>query len=372
MKSGFFERLIVPGLIFQSTMIGGGYATGRELIEFFLSLGPVAGLMSMLVTTLVISVVCATAFELARIYRLYDYRLFFKKLLGPAWFLFEAAYLALILLVLSVLGAASGELLSASLGLQPIFGSLLLMLLIGGLVFWGSKAIERFLSTWSIILYIAYIILIVWSFTVFGDAISANLRPPNQGQLTASVVTQGVSYAGYNVVVFTAVLFVVRHFRKRSDAIWAGVLCGPLGMIPGFLLVIAMMAHYPAVIDEPLPINYLLDQLNTPTFIAVFQVVIFGTFIETGTGLLHSVNERVAEVFHEKQRDMPRYTRPVIAFCALFFAFVLADRVGIISLIGQGYVYSTYVFILIVILPLLSRGLYLIVKNPGENSPRPS
>ena len=31
----FFKKFILPGLIFQSLVIGGGYGTGRELVEFF-------------------------------------------------------------------------------------------------------------------------------------------------------------------------------------------------------------------------------------------------------------------------------------------------------------------------------------------------
>ncbi len=110
-----------------------------------------------------------------------------------------------------------------------------------------------------------------------------------------------MSYAGYNIVVFTAVLFVVRHFNSRSDSIWAGLLCGPLAMIPDLLLLVAMMAHYPEIVEKSLPISYLLDQLKAHGFILVFQVVIFGAFIETGTAMLHSVNERIAEVYIEKK-----------------------------------------------------------------------
>ena len=109
MANSLFQRIILPGLVLQSTMIGGGYATGRELIEFFLKLGPKAGLAAMLVSTLIISLVCVVAFEFARTFETFDYRLFFRKLLGPGWIVFEIAYIALILLILSVLGAASGE-----------------------------------------------------------------------------------------------------------------------------------------------------------------------------------------------------------------------------------------------------------------------
>jgi len=43
-KNTLFQRWLLPGFLFQSVIIGGGYATGRELVEFFLSVGPPAGL----------------------------------------------------------------------------------------------------------------------------------------------------------------------------------------------------------------------------------------------------------------------------------------------------------------------------------------
>ena len=36
MKSSFFQKYLLPGFVFQSLMIGGGYGTGREIVEFFL------------------------------------------------------------------------------------------------------------------------------------------------------------------------------------------------------------------------------------------------------------------------------------------------------------------------------------------------
>ena len=38
-----FKRLFLPGLVFQSISVAGGYGTGRELAEFFLQYGPVGG-----------------------------------------------------------------------------------------------------------------------------------------------------------------------------------------------------------------------------------------------------------------------------------------------------------------------------------------
>jgi len=46
MNNLFFQKYLLPGFIFQSLIIGGGYGTGRELVEFFLTAGPLAGLVN--------------------------------------------------------------------------------------------------------------------------------------------------------------------------------------------------------------------------------------------------------------------------------------------------------------------------------------
>ncbi len=62
--NSFYQKYLLPGLVFQGVVIGGGYATGRELVEFFLPHGPIGGLLSMGVAALIWSLVMAASFEL--------------------------------------------------------------------------------------------------------------------------------------------------------------------------------------------------------------------------------------------------------------------------------------------------------------------
>ena len=39
LNSRFFRVYLLPGFVFQSIIIGGGYGTGRELVEWFMSQG---------------------------------------------------------------------------------------------------------------------------------------------------------------------------------------------------------------------------------------------------------------------------------------------------------------------------------------------
>ncbi len=61
-----------------------------------------------LVTTTLWSLVFAVSYEFARTFKVYDYRSFFKELLGPGWVLYEVCYIVLLLIVLGVVGATSG------------------------------------------------------------------------------------------------------------------------------------------------------------------------------------------------------------------------------------------------------------------------
>ena len=44
-----FQRLVLPGLAFKAAVIGGGYATGRELAEYFIPSGPQGGVLAIVV-----------------------------------------------------------------------------------------------------------------------------------------------------------------------------------------------------------------------------------------------------------------------------------------------------------------------------------
>src|SRR6185437_6065740 len=138
-----FARWLLPGLGVKAVVIGGGYATGRELAEFFLSRGPWGGLFAILFSTLLFSIFCSLTFVAARRFQTYDYKSFFKQLLGPAWHLFEVAYLIFVVLILAVYGAAAGAIGNAVFGAPLWIGTALLALCIAVIVAFGNKAVER-------------------------------------------------------------------------------------------------------------------------------------------------------------------------------------------------------------------------------------
>ncbi|NIR43430.1 MAG: hypothetical protein GWN51_04705, partial [Gemmatimonadetes bacterium] len=119
---------------------------------------------------LIWSAVSAATYEFARVFRSYDYRTLFRHLLGRGWVLFEVLYVALLLLVLAIIGAAAGTILQETFGLPYAVGVLGVMAAVGYLVFRGSVTIERALTVWSLVLYGVFVVFFVWSLARFGPA----------------------------------------------------------------------------------------------------------------------------------------------------------------------------------------------------------
>jgi uncharacterized membrane protein YkvI len=79
--------------------------------------------------------------------------------------------------------------------------------------------------------------------------------------------------------------------------------------------------------------------------------------VETGTGLIHAVNERIAKVYTERNALMPVYLRPVTAIALLVLGALLA-QFGLIGLIARGYGTLTWIFLGIFVIPVLTWGVW--------------
>jgi uncharacterized membrane protein YkvI len=360
-----FKRWLLPGLGVKAVVIGGGYATGRELAEFFLSAGPWGGLYAILFATLLFSVFCSLTFFAARRFGTYDYRSFFKKLLGPLWPAFELSYLLFVVLILAVYGAAAGAIGNAVFGAPEWAGTVALMAGIAGFVAFGNKAVERLFRDVSYLLYGVYALFIVLALAKFGDRVPGGFAAHQQ---TSGWALSGLTYFGYNIIGAVVILPVLRHLTSDRDAVVAGVISGPLTMLPALLFFIPMVAFYPAVQSATLPSDYLLQQIGIPAFHLLFQVMIFSALLESGTGSVHAINERIDHAWQARRgQSLPHRARLIIALVLLVGCMFLASRFGLVALIANGYRALAYILLATFILPLITVGVWQLWR--GRNEP---
>jgi uncharacterized membrane protein YkvI len=177
-------------------------------------------------------------------------------------------------------------------------------------------------------------------------------------------VIGGVTYGSYNIVAAIMILPVLRHIPTRRNALVAGAIAGPMAMAPGFVFLLAMIAFYPTILSETLPSDFLLQQMDVPGFRIAFQAMVFGALLESGVGVVHAVNERAVNGWNARRGAHPRWLRPALTAGLLVLCMFIADRIGLVALIAQGYRAMAVVFLLVFVLPLLTLGTSRLWREP--------
>lgn len=354
---------LLPGAILQSVNIGGGYGTGRELVEFFTRFGMGNGFAGMLLATAAMSIVFAATLAVAQRYAAYDYRTFFKLLLGKGWFLFEILGVLLFVVVLAVIGAAAGRIIEEELGLPALFGGLFMLSAVVALNYFGRDWVTRVLAFWSLLLYAVFIayFLAVLQLDPLGEAIAVFTF-----DWSADWVVGGFQYAFYNVAGIPIILYAARAIETRRQAVSAGLIGGLVAMFPAMLFHLSFAGAYPGILEQELPVYAMFAELSLPLLQGAYLIVLFGTFIETGAGNIQGFIERLDTWWRERRGSaLGRGQHAAIATTALLLAGGLSS-VGIVDLIASGYGTLAWGYLFVYLLPLFTVGLWRLRESrPG-------
>jgi len=299
---------------------------------------------------------------------LYD-RSVFKQLLCPAWHLCELADLLFVVLMLAVYGAAAGAIGNAVFAVPLWVGTLVLGVSIAAIVAFGNKAVERLFRDVSYYLYAIYAVFIVLALWKFGERVPAGFAAASG---TSGWALSGLTYFGYNIIGAVVILPVLRHLLSDRDAVIAGVVAGPLTMLPALLFFISMVAFYPEIQSTTLPSDFLLQQIGVPAFHLLFQAMIFSALLESGTSSVHAINERIGNALQTHYgKELSRRQRLAIAAFVIIVCMFLAGRFGLVALIATGYRALAYILLATFILPLITVGVWKLTHPPAKAVPHP-
>ena len=363
-----FQQYLLPGIVFQSVLIGGAYATGREIVQYGARFGAM-GLWSILAIFAGFTLVAMVAYEFARLMRAYDYRSFVRHLIGPLWPVFDVLYVVMVVLTIAVVNAATGSVVERVLGWPYWVGVALVVVLVGLLLAGGRRVIERFKTIGSVLLYGGYLVfagLVLAKTWGHVEQVFAAGDTRYAGTVTiGEVFFTGVLYVGYNLGVLPAALFVLDKQTERRHTLGAGLITGVMATVPFVLTYLALMGFYPStdVFDAPVPWLVMLRTVGGPVLITAFALIILWTLIETSTGMIHAVVDRIDAGLQEA--GLPRLSpaRVGLFSVVVLLAAAALSHFGIIALVARGYGAMAYAFLLLFALPLLTRGLWRVLRK---------
>jgi uncharacterized membrane protein YkvI len=219
--------------------------------------------------------------------------------------------------------------------------------------------LEKVLSGWSILIYVVYGVFLAAAISKFGPEIKAHLAA---GQTLPGWSLGGFKYALYNMGVIPSVLFCLSHIETRREAIVSGCLASVIGILPGFLFFIAILGDYPAVLAQEAPAFFVLRKLQLPALLVAYLVMLFGTLIQTGTGFIHAFNQRLEGALKSRGKRLLPWHRPAVALTLLLVSLGVATF-GLIDLVAKGYGSISWGIFLFYFVPLLTIGVFQIVRE---------
>lgn len=291
MKSnwGMFIKVIT---LYIGTVIGAGFASGQEILQFFISYG-YQGIWGVVVATILFAYLGMVIMYLATKLKSENYQEVLPFIMGPASRIIDIISLMMLVGGLGIMFTGSGVVLEQHLGL-PAYVGVGMALIITIAVICGG--VERVLSANLILVPVK--LFVVWMIAILAitndqqaTAIPAELTI--EPTVSAYWLWASILYVSYNLVVPLAALSSVGKMVTMKTGVLAGLVGGIiLGGSVG-LITLAGLNFYPEIFNYSVPMLYMASDI-TPVFKGFFALLIWCAILTTAIANAHGVASRMA------------------------------------------------------------------------------
>lgn len=356
--------------VWFATHFGGGFASGRQLVDFYVKYGWYAAFTPIL-SVGIIALVLWCAWQFAVRHGVYDYHSWSVRYFEPLGFLepvfsmlIEAMYLIILLLATGVAFATGGTVLNQMFPSVPYHvGTVGLAVLILSLTVWGSGTVRKASTVMSLLIITGMLIIYSSNLFVNFPRLLQVLRelPEAEGGFWAAL-WQSVKYAALQcslVGAYTAVADGLRTSREVNRTTILGFFVNA-GMLT--FASVGVLLHYPAIVSERAPITYITQHGGGGTVgVMLVSAIILLAVVSTGVGLIYGSTRRIT-AWWSRRTGAPASRRvDIVASTVYVAASWCVASYGLIPLIAKGYAWvgmmSTPLIVAPILLVALWRGL---------------
>lgn len=330
------------GAVYISAIIGAGFASGQEILQYFTYYGWIslagAALASFLFAWLGYQIA-----DLGSKMQADSHKGVILKL-GGRYFGTIVDYIIILacLNATVVMIAGGGSLLNQLFNMPVFVGSAILIIFVAITLCLDLQQVINVIGSVAPMLIIMAIVLAVYAFTTT-DLSVTQIGQLAQPELTASPnwILSAVLYVSYNVIMAVAILSVIGGAEKDNKVAARGGLYGGIGL--GILVIImnlGLLVKLDAVEGVEMPTLLFAGDI-APWLAVIMGIVIFGMVFSTAAGALYAFVCRLVKPGTTVFKPM------VILFSGL--AYVLSF-VGFSELIGTVYPMFGYLGLLLIII----------------------
>lgn len=322
-------------LAYMSVVIGGGFASGNEVLQFFTGYG-LAGIAGSVVAAVLFAFLGMQIARISSVMQAGSHKQVLYILFGEKAGLVVDIILSFFLYGVGVVMlAGAGSTLAQQFGLEPLVGSILLTILVIGTLCLNVKGIINLISV--VMPFLLVMVLAITVYSIFSStATQAELTEvadqiPVITFLGADIphwAMSGLLYASFNIAVGFPMLAVIGGMTKAPKAASLGGMVGGLGL--GFLIIVlnvGLFANLDRLVGVEIPTLLLAQEIH-PWLAVLMSVALICMIYSTAVGMFFAFSARFA---------VPD-TRRFKVFSAVFALVGLAlSQAGFTTLVGTVY-----------------------------------
>ncbi|WP_048601620.1 YkvI family membrane protein [Rubeoparvulum massiliense] len=259
MNIAWFNRGIQLGMLIVGTTIGAGFASGKEIWEFFTIYGQ-SSWIGILIAHALLIVTTMIILELSRLHRTTSYRDLLKLILPPALVKLMDGLIFIYLFMVTIVMIAGSGAIGVTWGYGSWIGVWFMVLAVIFILFFQMNGIL------SMNLFLIPILIIVMLWIIL-EALMINEKIIPFSFLSLPYWPSAITYAGLNLIPLFAVLSTMGNsIQQRREIYVAGGVAGVGLTLISLLLNIALSQQASLVVESEIP---LLTLLNNPTWLVL-------------------------------------------------------------------------------------------------------
>ncbi|HSJ37118.1 MAG TPA: hypothetical protein VK945_02770 [Planococcus sp. (in: firmicutes)] len=323
------KKSLKMGSAFIGIIVGAGFASGQEILQYFTSFGHLGTLAAILATALF----AYMGMSLTRLGSRMQTTSHKEAVYGIGGkiggFIMDAIIILTLFGVGVVMIAGAGSIFSQQFGLPAVLGNTVMALIVMATIMLNVKKIIAIIGSITPFLVVMVIGLAIYSLLTM-DASFATLEPiaKEQNSAVSNWFYSAINYVSFNIAVGASMAIVMGGVEKDEKIAARGGLIGGLGL--GILIILSHLAIFSTVDsvgNSDMPILKMANDIS-PIFGVFISLILFAMIYNTAVSMLFSFTARFAEL------NTKRFKITVVIVVTL--AYLLSFR-GFTSLVSEFY-----------------------------------
>ncbi|MGB3258054.1 MAG: hypothetical protein WBG89_09010 [Ornithinimicrobium sp.] len=342
------KRVALFGGAILAFLIGSGFATGQEVLQYFTSYGYWGvfggGLLVLVLITFVSTqfMMVGKTEQFSRPSQIYTY--FGGRFLGPVLDYYSILF---IFMSFMVMVAGAGAVVNQQYGLPTVVGGVSLAAVSAVTVFFGLNNLLQVIAKVGPAIVVIAIALGLWAILSNPAGIpngQAALPDLEVTQASSNWVLAALSYVGVVMLWLAAFLTAMGESASSRREAWLGGVCGTAAFTVAVIIVaLGLLANIEEVADLEIPMLYLAK--DVASWLATgFSVIVVAGIFSTAVPLLWTVASRWVEDGSKKFRVLTLILAAVGCFLGLLVPF--SQMVNIVYVIN-GYIGIAFLALMI-------------------------